>query len=86
MFVDDFDDGPHDTVVRVRGLRPEANTVQGVEEVILWGPGGAAGRVGWVAEAAQDVLIRVRGVQAEPDVVGESAFIQGVFCSRRTLL
>ena len=57
MFVDHFDDGPNDTVVRVCGLRPEANTVQGVEEVILLGPGGAAGRVGWIAEATQDVLI-----------------------------
>ena len=77
---------PHDAVVRVRGLRPEANTVQGVEEVILWGPGGAAGRVDRIAEATQDVLIGGRGIQAEPDIMGKSAIVQGVFCSRRTHL
>ena len=54
---------PNDAVVRVRGLGPEANTVQGVEEVILWWPGGAAGRVYRIAEAAQDVLVGVRGIR-----------------------
>jgi hypothetical protein len=86
LFVDHFDDGPHDTVVRVRGLCPKADTVQGVEEVILWWPGGAAGRVYRIAEAAQDVLVGVRGIQAEPGIMGKSTIVQGVLCARRAHL
>jgi hypothetical protein len=80
LFIDHFDDGPHDAVVRVCGLRTDGNAVQSVEEVILRGPNGAAGQVDWIAEATQDVLIGVRGVQAEPDIMGKSTIIQSVFC------
>ena len=69
-------------MVRVCGLRPNANTVQIVEEVILRGPGGAAGRIDWIAEATQDVLIGVRGIQAEPDIMGKSAIGVRVFSVR----
>ncbi len=53
--------------------------MQSVRDVILRGPSGAAGQVDWTAEAAQDVLIGVRGVQAEPDIMGKSTVIQSVF-------
>ena len=77
MVLDDPYEGFHHAVVCGRRLGLQGRAVEGVEEVVLRGPGDVACGADVVAEAADRVLVEVGGVEAKSDAKGKGPVADG---------